>query len=186
MSRRILILFVHPAMEKSRVNRQLIAAVKNLENVTVHDLYEDYPDGFIDVNREQQALRDHDVIVWQHPFFWYSSPSLLKEWQDLVLTYGFAFGTEDTELKGKKVMTAITTGGSEVSYHPECFNRFTIRQLLAPFEQTSNLCGMEYLEPFVIHDALDLTNDQIAVEAERYRKTILALRDTPSITPRHD
>lgn len=177
MPRRILILFAHPALEKSRVNRQLLAAVKNLEGVMVHDLYEDYPDGFIDVRREQKALTEHDIVVWQHPFFWYSSPSLLKEWQDLVLTYGFAFGTEDTALKGKKVLTAITTGGSEVSYHPECFNRFTIRQLLAPFEQTATLCGMEYLEPFVIHDALDLTADQITQAAERYRQTILALRD---------
>jgi len=40
MTSRVLILFAHPALEKSRVNQRLIAAVQNLENVTINDLYE--------------------------------------------------------------------------------------------------------------------------------------------------
>ena len=40
MASRVLILFAHPALEKSRVNRRLIAAAQDLENVTINDLYE--------------------------------------------------------------------------------------------------------------------------------------------------
>ena len=50
-SRRVLILFAHPALHKSRVNRRLAAAVRHLEGVTFHDLYEEYPDFNIDVAR---------------------------------------------------------------------------------------------------------------------------------------
>ncbi len=88
----ILILFAHPALEKSRVNRQLIRSIHGLDGVTIHDLYETYPDFNIQVKAEQDLLLAHDIIVFHHPFYWYSSPALLKEWQDLVLEYGFAYG----------------------------------------------------------------------------------------------
>ena len=67
---RILVLFAHPALEKSRVNRRLVQAVRDLDGVTLHDLYEAYPDLDIDVAREQELLTLHDVIVFQHPFYW--------------------------------------------------------------------------------------------------------------------
>ena len=96
MAKRVLILFAHPALQKSRVNRRLVAAVQNLENVTINDLYEEYPDFSIDVKREQALLESHDIIIFQHPLYWYSCPALLKEWQDLVLEYGFAYGAQGT------------------------------------------------------------------------------------------
>ena len=80
--RKVLILFAHPALEKSRVNRRLIEAVKTLDGVTFHDLYQLYPDLDIDVAREQALLTEHDVVVMQHPLYWYSTPAMLKEWQD--------------------------------------------------------------------------------------------------------
>ncbi len=97
MAKRVLILFAHPALQKSRVNRRLIAAVSNLENVTINDLYEEYPDFCVNVKREQDLLRSHDIIIFQHPFYWYSCPALLKEWEDLVLEYGFAYGGDRDE-----------------------------------------------------------------------------------------
>jgi putative NADPH-quinone reductase len=84
---RILVLFAHPALERSRVNRRLADAVKNLSGVTFHDLYETYPEFDVDVEREQELLTRADLVVAQHPFFWYSTPALLKQWQDLVLEH---------------------------------------------------------------------------------------------------
>ena len=104
MANRVLIQFAHPALQKSRINRRLIAAVQNLENVTINDLYEEYPDFFVNVKREQQLLINHDIIIFQHPFYWYSCPALVKQWQDLVLEHGFAFGTSGTKLNGKWVL----------------------------------------------------------------------------------
>jgi glutathione-regulated potassium-efflux system ancillary protein KefG len=172
---RVLILFAHPALQKSRVNLHLAAAVRGIDGVTLHDLYEEYPDLHLDVDREQRLLVEHDIIVWQHPFYWYSCPAILKEWLDLVLEYGFAYGENGNALRGKKVLTAITTGGPQESYHAEGLNRYTIAQLLAPFEQTARLCGMEYLDPFVIHGTHHLSKTEVTALAESYRARIDAL-----------
>jgi glutathione-regulated potassium-efflux system ancillary protein KefG len=178
MASRVLILFAHPALEKSRVNRRLIAAVQNLENVTINDLYEEYPDFYIDVEREQELLLSHEIIVFQHPFYWYSCPALLKQWEDLVLQYGFAYGAQGTKLEGKLVLTAITTGGTLSAYEREGNNYFTIRELLTPFEQTVRLCGMVYLPPFVVSGTLQLRSEaEIAEYAKLYRELVERLRD---------
>jgi glutathione-regulated potassium-efflux system ancillary protein KefG len=177
-SNRILVLFAHPALNKSRVNSQLVRAIADVEGVTLHDLYEEYPDFHINVKREQQLLVDHDIVVWQHPFYWYSSPAILKEWQDLVLEYGFAYGHEGTALQGKKCLSAISTGGSHQAYQRDGYNYYTIAELLAPFAQTARLCGMDYLPPFVVHGTHQLNDDaQISDRAQDYRTLLEALRD---------
>lgn len=175
---RILILFAHPALEKSRVNRQLMEEVRSLPGVTFHDLYEVYPDFQIDAKREQRLVEEHDVVIFQHPFYWYSSPAILKEWQDLVLEYGYAYGTGGTAFLGKLMLNAITTGGPREAYRPEGNNRFTVRQFLAPFDQTAHLCRMIYLAPFVIHRSLFITtSDAGRPFASDYRRLIETLRD---------
>lgn len=174
---RILILFAHPALEKSRVNRRLIAAIRDLPGVTFHDLYEEYPDFTIDVPREQALLLEHDILVLQHPMFWYSTPALLKEWQDLVLEHGWAYGSEGHMLAGKSALSVLTTGGGESAYQGEGHNRFTIRQFLAPVEQTFRLCGMDYLPPFVVHGTHGITLEEVRSHSEDYRRLLEALRD---------
>jgi glutathione-regulated potassium-efflux system ancillary protein KefG len=177
MASRVLIIFAHPALEKSRVNQRLIAAVQNLENVTINDLYEEYPDFYIHVKREQELLLSHDVIVFQHPLYWYSCPALLKQWEDFVLQYGFAYGAQGTKLQGKWALSAITAGGTKSAYGREGFNFFTIRELLTPFEQTVRLCGMVYLPPFVISGTLVTGEAEIAKYAQLYREVVEGLRD---------
>jgi len=156
---KILLIFAHPAYQRSRTNRAMIEAVRALAQVRLHDLYEEYPHFHIDVQREQKLLREHDIIVFQHPFYWYSCPALLKEWLDLVLEYNFAYGDEGTELKGKKWLSAITTGGPAEAYSAQGYNHFTMEQLLVPFEQTARLCNMAWEPPFIVHGSLRLTRD---------------------------
>lgn len=176
--RRVLVLFAHPVLERSRVNRRLVDAIRDLENVTIRDLYEDYPTQFIDVDREQADLVAHDVIVFQHPFYWYSVPAILKEWQDLVLEHNWAYGNKGKKLEGKITFNALTTGGPEAAYREGGYNRFTIRQLLAPYDQTAHLCRMRFIAPFVIHGSLRLeTDEQVAPYVRDYRRILEALRD---------
>ena len=177
MKRRILVLFAHPALEKSRVNRSLVRAAKGLDGITFHDLYEAYPDFDIEVEREQQLLVEHDLVVFQHPFFWYSTPAIMKEWEDLVLEHGWAYGREGTALRGKEVLSVITTGGRETAYQEQGYNRFAMRQLLSPIEQTFRLCGMEYLPPFLVHGTHGMTATEVEGHARDYRRTLTALRD---------
>jgi len=174
---RVLVLFAHPAFERSRVHRQLVDAVAELPGVTFHDLYEAYPHFDVDVSREQGLLVEHDVLVLQHPFFWYSTPALVKQWEDLVLEHGWAYGTGGTALQGKRLLSAISTGGPEPAYQRGGYNRFTMRQLLVPLEQTARLCGMEYLPPFLVQGTHKLGQDRIHAAAEAYRRLVEALRD---------
>src|SRR5688572_6581839 len=149
-----------------------------MDRVRFHDLYEEYPGLDIDVAREQRLLVDHDVILFQHPFYWYSSPAILKEWQDLVLEHGWAYGEGGTHLRGKITLNAITAGGPEAAYQKGGYNRFTIRQLLAPWDQTAYLCGMRFLAPFVVHAALKITGDEdLAEDLRGYQRLIGGLRD---------
>ena len=173
----ILVLFAHPAYQKSRANRHLVELISDIESITFHDLYEAYPDYHVDVRREQQLLVDHDIIVFQHPLYWYSSPALLKEWMDLVLEHGFAYG-DTSALQGKRLFTAITTGGGADAYTKEGINRHTIHELLAPFRQTAQFCDMEYLPPFVVHGTLQNPDEgRFRQRAEDYREALIGLRD---------
>ena len=113
-SNRILIIFAHPSLQKSRVNRRLIEYVRDMDGVTFHDLYEAYPDFHIQVAEEQKLLIQHDILIFHHPIFWFSTPAILKEWPDLVLTHGWVYGKEGTALRGKKLLSVISTGGREL------------------------------------------------------------------------
>lgn len=175
-ARRILIQLAHPVLERSRVNRRLLAAVRDLEGVTINDLYEQYPGFEIDVRREQALLLEHDVVLFQHPFYWYSTPAILKEWQDLVLEHGWAYGKGGTKLAGKLTANVITTGGPATAYQREGRNRFTVRELLAPWDQTAYLCGMRFLAPLVVHGSFRLgSDDDVAPHGAVYRRVVQAL-----------
>jgi len=173
---RILVLFAHPALHKSRVNRVLVKAVRAMEGITFHDLYDAYPDFGIDVAREQELLVAHDVVVFHHPFFWYSTPAILKEWQDLVLQHDWAYGHRGTALRGKTLFSVITTGGREDAYCSEGNNRFTMRELLAPIERTASLCGMDFLPPFVAHGTHGMSKEEMSLHARDYVLLLDAIR----------
>lgn len=175
----VLVLLAHPALHRSRVNRALAGHVRGLEGVTVHDLYEAYPDFDLDIEAEKALLLSHRVIVWQHPFYWYSTPAILKEWQDLVLEFGWAYGPGGTALRGKSFLQAISTGGAQDAYTHEGYHQHTLAELLAPATQMAKLCGMERLAPYVVHGTNKLDDAAIAAAAAGYRERILSLRDAP-------
>lgn len=181
--RKILLLFAHPALRKSRINRVLADVARDVPGVTFHDLYENYPHQHIDVRKEQELLGQHDVIVLQHPFYWYSTPPILKQWQDLVLEHGYAYGQDGNALKGKWWVHALTAGGPADAYQTQGYNHFTIRQLLAPLEQTANLCQMVFFPPFVIHGTFRITDEELDRHARHYRHVLERLRDDELTEP---
>lgn len=174
---KIAILVFHPVLHKSRVNKVLMKAVEGIRGVSCRYMYDLYPDFQIDIKKEQEILLQHDIIIWQHPLYWYSSPSLLKEWIDLVLEHGFAYGREGGALAGKKVMSVISSGGRRNTYGSEEGVKFSIRQLLAPFEQTVDLCRMQYLPPFVTHGTHLMKEEHIEKASKDYAAIIERLRD---------
>ena len=182
---RILVLFAHPALQKSRINSRLQSGTTGIEGVTFHDLYEAYPEFDIDIPREQKLLEEHDIIIFHHPLYWYSTPAILKEWQDLVLEHGWAYGSEGNALKDKLFFNVISAGGREEAYQPEGYNGRTLRQLLAPIEQTARLCKMVFLPPFVVHGTHSIQLDSVQNYSNSLHQLLVDLRegkvDTESI-----
>lgn len=176
--KKVLINFAHPARSRSIINNALRGAVEDLEDVTINDLYATYPDFLIDVKREQYLCETHDVIVFQHPFYWYSTPAIMKEWLDLVLQHGWAYGSQGNALKGKLFLQAITAGGDDSTYRKDGYNEFTIGELTSPYRATAKLCKMDWLPPFAILGIhRGLPDEQVKTHAEDYRRAITALRD---------
>lgn len=176
--KKVLILFAHPSQHRSEVNASLIKAANKIDHVTVVDLYNDYPKFNIDIDKEQQRLLEHDVVIFQFPLYWYSTPAILKEWQDMVLEYGFAYGTEGKSLEGKIFLSAITAGGKEEAYQTNGYNQFTIRELLHPLEQMASLTNMVYIAPLVLFGARTALEDQrVERHAERFKNLLSALID---------
>lgn len=174
----VLVIFAHPAQQHSRANRLLADVARQLDGITFVDLYARYPRFKIDVDAEQQALSAHDVIVLQFPIYWYSTPSIIKEWQDLVLEFGWAYGPGGNALQGKMMVPVVTLGGAEEAYRETGRNRFDLRTLLSPLEATASLCGMEFIPPVALFGAHQAVRDgRVQNHAENYRRLLMALRD---------
>jgi glutathione-regulated potassium-efflux system ancillary protein KefF len=165
----------HPYPQRSRANAALLRAAREVAGVQVRMLYDLYPDFAIDVETEQERLAAADVIVWQHPLYWYSVPALLKLWFDKVLALGWAYGPGGTALHGKRCQWVVTTGGDPDSYSPHGMHNQPFPNFVAPIEQTARFCGMRWLPPFVMHGAHRVGDDAMLAAAERYRKLLTAL-----------
>ncbi|PJM78792.1 NAD(P)H-dependent oxidoreductase [Bifidobacterium scaligerum] len=168
-----LVLIFHPNMSKSRTNAALMAAAQTLpvdngNEVTVHDEYAQYPDGRIDVAAEQQLIEQHDRIVLQFPLYWYSSPALLKEWEDQVLAFGWAYGPGGKALEGKNITVATTAGGPESEYQQED-NGATMREVLSPYRMMARYVHASWREPFVVFGAMELSDEALAETAKQYQ-----------------
>lgn len=172
---RVLVLFAHPRLEKSRANRRLIAHLPADDRITFVDLYDRYPDFNIDIAAEQSQLIAHDIIVWHHPMYWYSAPPLVKQWIDLVLAFGWAYGPGGTALRGKALGHVVTTGGAEAAYQHEGMHGWTLSEFLRPLERTATLCGMTWLPPFAVHGTHRLSDDDLDAAGRRYAQLLIGL-----------
>ncbi|CUR53517.1 Glutathione-regulated potassium-efflux system ancillary protein KefG [Serratia symbiotica] len=148
---KLLILYAHPEAHDSVANRVLLKSALKLKHVTVHDLYANYPDFFIDIDYEQQLLRKHKIIVFQHPLYTYSCPALLKEWLDRVLSRDFSNGINGHTLSGKYWRSVLTTGEAKKTYYITNNNYYSIEDILRPFELTAAMCHMNWLKPIIIY-----------------------------------
>jgi hypothetical protein len=132
----------------------------------VRDIYALYPEGRIDVEAEQQALLAHDRLVFQHPFYWYSVPPLMKQWLDDVLVYGWAYGPGGDALAGKEWVSAISTGGPADSYQAGGYNGFSMSEFLKPLQQTAHLLKTRFLPAYVFHGAVSASDDDVRRSAD--------------------
>lgn len=190
----------HPHLEDSRINARLArtarAATTPDNPVHVRDMYALYPDFHINVPTEQTTLTTTDRIVLQFPVYWYSCPPLLKKWEDDILTYGWAYGTNGDALHGKELLIAVSPGAPAAHYtrisagrrsmtdlllgrrpgRDESVSGYRVTDLLRPFQAMSSLVGMLYLEPFVTPGAASITKPDLEARAKAYARYVVSRR----------
>ncbi|WP_176736846.1 NAD(P)H-dependent oxidoreductase [Oligoflexus tunisiensis] len=174
--RRILVLYAHPNPEQSRLQKLLHAAIQDLEGVKIHDLYRLYPHHYIDVRTEQLSLQQADLIVFQYPLYWYSCPALLKEWQDTVLQQGFAYGPGGDALHGKDFLQVLSIGAQTMAWERQGSQRFSLSELLRPFEATAWLCGLHAHRPLLMQGNAGRTEEVLQAQAQQYRQLLVEYR----------
>ncbi|RHW23743.1 flavodoxin family protein [Nocardioides immobilis] len=172
---KVLLVVGHPDLSQSTANSALVDAVRDLANVTVHDLYATYPDFKIDVAAEKALLAEHDVIVFQHPVYWYNTTPLLKQWQDQVFTLGWAFTMDGSpsQLAGKKAIVAVTAGVPAEYYTPEGQNGTTLEALLSNWGATLRLCQFDIQPMITLYGtAFGLSEEDLSMAAKEYHELL--------------
>lgn len=180
-----LLIHAHPRPRQSHNTRALLDTLAARPDTAVRSLYERYPDFDIDVASEQEALSHADLIVFVTPVYWYSVPALLKHWFETVLAQGWAYGHGTQALKGKRAWWVASAGGSTAAYAPDGHHMRPFADYVAPIEHTMRYCGVQWLDPFVLHGGHKLAPDAVAAamadllrDADRHLATL-----TPEQTP---
>ena len=148
---RALVVFADPSLHRSRISRRVADAAAGLPGVQVRDLYQLYPDLYIDVRRERALLLDAPLVVFVFQLAWYAMPALLKEWFDTVLKPEWA--RPDGRLAGKGVFAAVACNSRLVDYGPGGAHGRPLDDFLVPLQQTALACGMRWLPPHVFYGA---------------------------------
>ncbi len=102
--KKTLVIVAHPHIDQSVINKRWVEELEKYpDQFTVHQIYQAYPDGVIDVAKEQALVEEHENLVFQFPVYWFNCPPLLKQWLDEVLAYGWAYGSTGDKLKNKNL-----------------------------------------------------------------------------------
>jgi putative NADPH-quinone reductase len=166
---RTLILFFHPDPARSKANAALLAAARPLPGVEVADMARLHQEGVFDTDAEVRRLHRADRLVLQFPVQWYSTPPLLKAWQDTVLSRMFYARPEEGEkLRGLPVLVAATAGNVPEAYGPTGVNLYPLEALLRPLEATAHRCGMAWARPHLLFRANRLSAAELEAAGEAY------------------
>ncbi|WP_164112189.1 MULTISPECIES: NAD(P)H-dependent oxidoreductase [Sphingobacterium] len=163
---RTLIVVIHPNIESSVVNKKWIEEIKSHpDKYQLHELHKVYSEEKIDVQAEQKLIEQYDKIVFQFPFYWFNCPPLFKKWLDEVLTYGWAYGSKSGyKIKGKKITLAVSVGIDEHEYNSNKKYKYTLSELLRPFELTFEYVKADY-RPFFAYYGIELDSTEEWIES---------------------
>ena len=181
---KILVVTGHPYWPQSRANRIIldeitrIAAEKGNDyelSLSYTNITELYPDGRIDVPAEQQKLLAANVVVFPFPVMWFAAPSPVHRYMEEVLTYGFAYGPEGTNLRNKAMLASVTAGGDEASYQPGGKCPVTMDQIMASTAAVASYCLMKWGGYLCSYSAADRSEAELRDHARRLIDTIRGL-----------
>ena len=177
-----LVILAHPNINESKANKRWKEELlKYPQEIEVHELYKEYPDWNIDVKKEQELLVKYEHIIFQFPLYWFNCPPLLKKWLDEVFEYNWAYGLNGDKLKNKKIGLAVTTGGKREYYKHGGKNKFSLDEILIPFEETINYAQGIYLSYFSVYGVSphinELNDNELGKNAKEYVEYIRKTRE---------
>jgi putative NADPH-quinone reductase len=172
-----LLLLSHPEYAAPRANKKLAEAAASLPDVEVVHLDGLYADGEIDLDREVARLIAAQRIVLQFPVQWYSTPPLLKVWQDRLFTRMFYVNaeTEGAQIAGRPLMVAATAGNKPSAYSASGVNLFPLQDLLHPLRATVHRCGLKWQEPFILYEGRSASDAALKQPAKGYAERVREL-----------
>jgi glutathione-regulated potassium-efflux system ancillary protein KefF len=179
---RVLVLFAHPAPHLSRVNRRLAEAARTVAGVYVHDLYETYPDFYLDIAREHALIAQAGTLVFLFPLHWYSMPSLLKEWCDEVFHDDWA-GHGRGAARGKTCWLVTSTAGAAHEFALGARHGRPFSDFLVPIEQMAAVCGMHWIAPHVLHGANEVEATAVDAHIDGFLHRLRQLAGSEPLSP---
>lgn len=180
-----LLLMFHRDITKSKANAALFQAASRIEGINAINMQARYPSGQIDMFTDAEAdarlLLEADRIVLQFPIQWYSTPALLKAWQDAVLTrmYYIFPEVEGDRLCGTPIMMAATFGNLASAYGRDGQNHYSVEEIFAPLKATAHRCGLPWHTPHLIFSADKLDDAALENAAKSYTGALKAFINAP-------
>ncbi|NGZ76532.1 NAD(P)H-dependent oxidoreductase [Saccharibacillus alkalitolerans] len=159
---------------QGRLNKTLVdetvSILSEQHNVKTTTVQEGY-----DIKEEQEKIKWADTIIFQTPIYWFSLPTLFKQYFDEVYEYGVIFAGAERYgqgglLTGKTYMLSTTWNAPESEYGtPDGFFKgLDLEGTLEHIHATQRFVGMEALESFSIHDVI--ANPQVETYLVKLRE----------------
>lgn len=175
---KVIILLAHPNINESNANKELIEAVKDLDNVFIYNLYEARED-LLDVEEWSKMLSECCGLIFQFPLYWAQAPYMLKRWLDEVFTHI----SKTPVIAGKPLMVVTTTDSDCSAYRSGGRNRFTMDEILRPYQLCAIHSGMRWASPIVVYGVgLEDPARSIAEGAIEYKQRVEALIEFTTMT----
>ncbi|PAF50452.1 NAD(P)H-dependent oxidoreductase [Helicobacter sp. 13S00477-4] len=166
-----LIILAHPNLKDSKINKTLIQSIKGVSNITLNDIYSTYPDGKINLTKEIELLKNSKHIIFQFPLYWFSTPSLLKEYQDVVFS-GILYSNEPKILSEKTFQIITSAGSPEEKYSLDGRNQKSLEDILLPISMSAKYLGMQTKDILCIFNAMGMTDELLKQAINKYQKAL--------------
>lgn len=171
-SKQVVVLLTHPNIKESRANKALMDAISDMGEVAIYNLYEMRMEDAFNAEIWSTIISHASALVFQFPFYWMSAPSLLKRWLDEVFTYL----AKTPAVAGKTLMVVTTAGSEHDAYRSGGRNRFTVDELLRPYQASAVHAGMIWQTPLVVYGmGTSEASKNIAEGINCYKQRIEAL-----------
>lgn len=166
MNNKTLVIMAHSNPTDSKINNRIKEILEKEENIIYKDIKTLYGDYKFNIKKEQEDLLNVDKIVFQFPLYWYTAPSILKQWVDDVFEYDFAFTYKDDgsfealKLVDKKFQMVVSVGGGKQDYKDMDIK---VQDCLHSYSTTAQVLGMKEEKPYMIYgvDTHKYTNEQL-------------------------